>query len=72
MSLPYQLELEIQNDFGHPVYRTSIRELPGCGATVGASVSVEKLWRLLEEINTSGQRNGLREVKKYPPPKCGR
>jgi hypothetical protein len=45
MDLPYTVELE----FGGVEYRASVKELPGCKATVEASESVGKLWRQLKE-----------------------
>ncbi|MDQ5809695.1 MAG: hypothetical protein M3358_02890 [Actinomycetota bacterium] len=45
MSLPYTVELEPDGEG----YRASIRELPACMATVGASGTVEELWRPLRE-----------------------
>ena len=68
MGLPYQVELEIQNDFGRPEYRASIRELPGCGATVDASDSVEKLWRLLEENQRKWITKRLDRGQEVPEP----
>jgi hypothetical protein len=45
MSLPYTVELKA----GKVVYGASVKELPGCKASVKASESVEELWRLLKE-----------------------
>lgn len=68
MSLPYQVELEMQDDFGHPEYRAFIKELPGCGATVAASDSVEKLWRLLEENQRKWITKRLERGQEVPEP----
>jgi hypothetical protein len=57
MGLPYTVELE----FGGVEYRASVKELPGCKATVKASESVEELWRRLKE----DQRKRIEELLEF-------
>lgn len=57
MDLPYTVELK----FGRVEYRASVKELPGCKASVKASESVGELWRLLKE----DQRRRIEELLEF-------
>ena len=63
MSLPYTVELESSGEW----YQASIKELP-CMATVGASESVEELWRLLRESQRGWIEQQLRWGREVPEP----
>ena len=64
MSLPYTVELESDGEG----YRASIKELPACMAAVGASGSVEELWRLLKETQRGWIEQQLRWGREVPEP----
>jgi hypothetical protein len=68
MSLHYQVELEREDDFGPPEIRASIKELRGCGARIGGTDSVEKLWRLLEENKRKWITKRLESGQEVPEP----
>jgi hypothetical protein len=63
MNLPYTVELESSGEW----YQASIKELP-CMATVGASESVEELWRLLKEDQRGWIEQQLRWGREVPEP----
>ena len=63
MSLPYTVELASDGEW----YRASIKELP-CMAEVGASESVEELWRLLKEDQRRWIEQQLRWGRDVPEP----
>src|SRR5215208_3983487 len=64
MNLPYTVELESSGEW----YRASIKELPVCTAEVGASESVEELWRLLKEDQRRWIEQQLRWGREVPEP----
>ena len=68
MSLPYQVEFAMQCDSDHPKYLAYIRELPPCRASVDASDSVEKLWRLLKENQRKWITRRLERGLEVPEP----
>jgi hypothetical protein len=63
MNLPYTVELESSGEG----YRASIKELP-CTVEVGASGSVEELWRLLKEDQQRWIEQQLRWDREVPEP----
>ncbi len=63
MNLPYKVELESSGEW----YQASIKELP-CMVTVGASESVEELWRLLKENQRGWIEQQLRWGREVPEP----
>lgn len=64
MSLPYKVELK---PYGEG-YEASIKELPGCIATVRASDGVEKLWQLLEKNQRKWIEKELEMGREVPEP----
>lgn len=57
MSLPYTVELRPDGKR----YRASVKELPGCTATVKASESVDELWKRLK----ADQRQRIEELLEF-------
>ena len=64
MSLRYTVELKPTGEG----YEASIKELPACRATVGASGSVERLWQLLEKNQRKWIEKELEMGREVPEP----
>ncbi len=64
MGLPYTVELKPDGKG----YKASVKELPGCRATVDASESVGELWRRLEEARRQRIEELLELGEEVPEP----
>ncbi len=64
MGLPYMVELKPDGKG----YKASVKELPGCKASVGASESVGELWRRLEKARRQRIEELLELGEEVPEP----